>query len=397
MRLHMHTSRMSVVRRQVSVTILLAGGLLAGACRGDAPVTDAEAEVHSENEGVTLDTAAIRFSGIQVATVDSVTTTGLEVTGSIAYDANRVSHIGARTDGRIVQMRADLGTSVAAGQVLAILESAAIGQLRAEERQFEELARIARENFAREQRLADQGISSRKELLDAEAELRRNEAALRSAEEQLRVLGAGHGTDGQFGVGGQFGVASPFAGVVVAREASLGEMADPADTLFTVADLSRLWIELDIYERDLSRVKAGQPVAVAVTAYPGRTFPGRIVYVGAILDPLTRTVRARVEIPNPGAALKPGMFATAIVQVGGSGVASAVVPESAVQELEGRKVVFVPGDAAGEFRPVRVTIGATLDGDRVVILSGLSPGSRVVTTGAFALRSELAKGEIGDH
>ncbi|MDX2208704.1 MAG: efflux RND transporter periplasmic adaptor subunit [Gemmatimonadales bacterium] len=397
MSLHLHTIRKSAVHRHVSLAILLAGGLVAGSCGGDVPVTDAEAEVHSETEGVTLDTVAIRLSGIQLAVVDSVTTTGLEVTGSITYDANRVSHIGARTNGRIVQMRADLGTRVAAGQVLVILESAAIGQLRAEERQFEELVRIARENHAREQRLSEQGISSRKELLDAEAELRRNEAALRSAEEQLRVLGAGHGTDGQFGVGGQFGVAAPFAGVVVAREASLGEMADPSDTLFTVADLSRLWIELDIFERDLANVRTGQTVTVAVTAYPGRTFPGRIVYVGAIVDPVKRTVRARVEIPNPGGALKPGMFATATVQVGGTGAASAVVPQSAVQELQGRKVVFVPGDAAGEFRPVRVVVGATLDGDRIIILSGLAPGSRVVTTGAFALRSELAKGEIDDH
>lgn len=404
-------SRRPSARPFILSTLFLVGAVALGACTGEdatppdpaaeaaqgPPGSTPAAEEHAEENIVRLDTASLRLSGVQVSTAESIATTGLQVTGSITYDANRVSHIGSRTNGRIVEMRADLGTRVERGQVLAILESADIGQLRAEERQFEELVRIAGENYAREQRLAEQGISSRKELLDAEAELRRNEAALRSAEEQLRVLGAGHGTNGQFGVGGQFGVAAPFAGVVVARDASLGEMADPADTLFTVADLSRLWIELDIFERDLARVRVGQAVAVTVTAYAGRAFPGRIVYVGAVLDPVKRTARARVEVPNANGLLKPGMFATATVQVGGAGPAITVVSQAAVQELEGRKVVFVPGDTPGEFRSVPVEVGETLDGGRVVILSGLAPGSRVVTVGAFALRSELAKGEIGEH
>lgn len=364
--------------------------LEAGAASGEHAEDSAAGEDH-EGEELVLDTTAIRLGGIQVTEAGSITTTGLAVTGTIVYDANRVSHIGSRTSGRIVAMRADLGARVRRGQVLALLESAEVGQIRAEERQAEELVQIARENFAREERLADQGISSRKELLDAEAELRRNEAALRSAETKLRVLGAGHGT------GGQFGVAAPFAGIVVARDASLGEMAEPADTLFTVADLSRLWIELDVFERDLARVKAGQPVEIAVTAYPGRTFPGRIVYVGDVLDRVKRTVRARVEIVNADGVLKPGMFATANIQTGGGGPAVAVVPQGAIQDLEGRKVVFVPGDRPGEFRALPVELGATLDGDRVIIRRGLAPGSPVVTAGAFALRSELSKDEVGEH
>jgi cobalt-zinc-cadmium efflux system membrane fusion protein len=174
-------------------------------------------------------------------------------------------------------------------------------------------------------------------------------------------------------------------------------MATPADTLFTVADLSEVWIELDIFERDLARVGRGQSVAVMVAAYPSRTFPGRIVYVGDVLDPARRTVRARVEIPNLESALKPGMFATASIQVGGGGPPLAVVPQDALQMIEGRRVVFVPGDTPGEFRVVPVEVGETIDGGRVVISSGIAPGSRVVTAGAFALRSELSKAEIGEH
>ena len=398
-------TRLSNTLRPTSVALLLAYLLVFTSLACGEPAAEgsgepsaaagatAAADSTAESDVVVLDTTSIRLGGIRVATVDSITTSGLQVTGSITYDANRVSHVGSRTDSRVLTVRADLGSRVASGAALAILESADVGQLRAEERQGEELVAIARENFAREQRLEAQGISSRKELLLAEAELRRSEAALRSTEERLAVLGAAH----DHGAGAEYSLVAPFAGTVVARNASLGEVVGPADVLFTVADLSVVWIELDIFERDLSRVRAGQSVVVTVTAYPGRRFPGRVAYVGEILDTTKRTVRARVEVPNANTALKPGMFATASIQVGGGGPAMAVVPQAAVQEVDGRQVVFVPGDAPGEFRPVPVEVGEAVDGGRVIILSGLRPGSRFVVTGAFALRSELAKGEIGEH
>lgn len=393
-------------RGRRTVTVLPVGLALAmllvgtAACGGgekapagaDSARAEAEEGRHAEGEDVvTLDTAGITAAGIRVAPAQAISSSGLPVTGSITYDANRVSHIGARIDGRIVALRADIGQRVRAGQPLAILESAEVGRIRSEEREAGELVRIARENYAREQRLERQGISSRKELLDAEADLRRAEAAQRSAEEGLRVLGAGHG------VGGQFAAVSPFAGVIVARDASLGEMASPTDKLFTVADLSRVWIELDVFERDLPRVRSGQQVLVSTTAYPGRSFPGRIVYIGDVVDPAKRTVRARVEVPNRELALKPGMFARAQIQVGTAGPTLAAVPQDAVQEVEGKKVVFVPGDKPGEFRAVPVEVGEPLEGNRVLLRGGLAPGTLVVVAGAFALRSELARGEIGEH
>ena len=377
---------------------LLSAGAAAMACgkgakdaSDSASATQASGAKHADEGVVRLDTAGMRLGGIQVGAVEVITTSGLPVTGTITYDANRVSHIGSRTDGRVLALRAALGAAVGRGQSLAVLESPEVGQIRAEEREAEELVKIASENFAREGRLAEQGISSRKELLVAEAELRRAQASLRSAQVKLQVLGAAH----DHGEGGRFTLVAPFSGVVVAREANVGEMATPADTLFTVADLSRVWIELDIFERDLARVREGQSVLVSVTAYGRRTFPGQIVYVGEVLDAARRTVRARVEIQNQGGALKPGMFATASIQVGAGGAAVVVVPQDAVQEVEGKQVVFVPGSKAGEFRVQAVEVGDQVDGKRVAIRAGLTPSSRIVVAGAFTLRSELAKAEIG--
>ena len=386
----------SCSRRWAFVALTMSLATLAACGGDDAPAEDtaaAEEAEHAEGEEkiVKLDTTQMRLSGVQVGNAETVTSSALSVTGTITYDANRVSHIGSRTEGRVIALRADLGRRVSRGQVLVELESPDVGELRADQEEAEALLKIASENYAREQRLEQQGISSRKELLEAEADLRRGEASLRSARSRLDVLGATHGT------GGHFDLLAPFGGVIVGRDVSLGEMATPADTLLTIADLSRLWIELDVFERDLARVRVGQPVAVSVTASPGRTFPGRIVYLGDILDPTKRTVRARVEIPNLGGALKPGMFANAAIDVGAGGPVFAAVPAAAIQEVEGKKVVFVPGDSAGHFRPVPVEVGEQLEGGRVTILAGLEPGARVVIAGAFTLRSELAKGEIGEH
>lgn len=399
---------MTIPQKHCARALIILATLTAMACGGDAEAPNPEigavgdsqvaiaapgeaGEKEAGHDVVVLDTAAVRVSGIRVAAAGVLTSTRLPVTGTITYDANRVSHVGSRTEGRVVEVRADLGMRVGRGQVLLHLESPQVGQIRAMEREAEALVRIARENFAREQRLERQGISSRKELLVAEADLRRAEASLQSAEAQLQVLGAGHGD------GGHFDIPSPFAGIVVGRDVSLGEMAGPGDTLLTIADLSRVWIELDVFERDLARVRVGQPVVVTTTAYPQRTFPGRIVYVGDILDPMKRTVRARVQIPNTDGALKPGMFATANIQIGAGSAPRVVLPLDAVQEVNKRTVVFIPGAKPGEFRATPVELGDSLGDGRVVILSGVQAGQRVVVAGAFTLRSELAKGEIGDE
>jgi cobalt-zinc-cadmium efflux system membrane fusion protein len=140
----------------------------------------------------------------------------------------------------------------------------------------------------------------------------------------------------------------------------------------------------------------GQPVTVATAAYPGRRFPARIVYVGDVIDVERRTVRARVEVNNPGGSLKPGMFATALIDIGG-GNRIIVVPRDAVQEVEGRQIVWVPGARPGEFRMQPVELGASVDDQRVQIRSGLTEGQQIVVAGAFTLKAELSRAEFGGH
>lgn len=371
--------------------------LLTAACGGGtadaAPEEEHDEHAEEADPGaavVELDSAGLAMAGLAFAEADTVQSTVLPATGAITYDQNRVSHIGPRTEGRILSLQADLGDRLRSGQVLAVLESPEVGATRADLHEAESMVEIARENYERERRLEEQGISSRRELLEAERELRQAEAALLRAGERLQALGAGHGE------GSQFTVTAPFEGVVVEKHATRGEVVGPSDQLFTVADLGRLWIELDVYERDLRRVALGQPVQVTTTAYPDRTFEGEIVYIGDILDAARRTVRARVEVENPGGALRPGMFARAGIRVSGSSTV-VVVPRQAVQTVEDRQVVWVPGDEPGHFTARPVEVGQTLEGNRIEVLSGLEPGERIVTEGAFTLKAQLSKGEFGGH
>lgn len=382
--------------RKTALTRLLAGPVVAAlvACSQSSDLPEDAVELQEEaSDGldrVYLDSAAFAMAGIELGNADTVRSAGLPATGSISYDQNRVSHIGPRTEGRIVALNVDLGARVRRGDVMAVLESPEVGATRADLHEAEALVKIARENHEREKRLETQGISSRKELLVAEAELRRAEASFLRATERLQAMGAEHGE------GGQFAVVAPFDGVVAEKHATRGEVVGPADQLFTFADLGRLWIELDIYERDLRRVSVDQPVSVTTAAYNDRTFDGRIVYIGDILDPARRTVRARVEVDNADALLKPGMFARADIRVS-SGEAVVVVPREAVQDVEGKQIVWAPGVAPGEFVAMPVETGRTIEDGRIEILAGLSAGDRLVTRGAFTLKAELSKGEFAGH
>jgi cobalt-zinc-cadmium efflux system membrane fusion protein len=210
-----------------------------------------------------------------------------------------VSHLGPRTEGYATEILADLGAEVEPGDLLAVLESPEVGAVRADLTESRTVLEIAEENYARIVRLEAQGITSRRDVLDAQADLRRAEAALLRAEQELAALGA---TEGE---GADFFVRAPFAGVVVERHAVRGEVVGPTDRMFTVAELDHLWIELDIYERDLSRVAVGQRVVVMAPAVPAKSFEGEVAYLAGILDPVRRTVDARVNVANPARDLRP--------------------------------------------------------------------------------------------
>jgi membrane fusion protein, heavy metal efflux system len=360
-----------------------------------------------------LDSTAQRLAGVRLLTIAPSTTGTLTANGTIGYDADRVSVVSSRAEARVISVRADLGQQVPASGVLATLESPDVGQTRGDLERARANVDVARRNYEREKRLFAESISPEKEMLDAEGAYRTAQADFNAASSKLRAVGA---TGGQ---GATFNLATPVSGTVVERNASPGQVVGPTTNLFTVADLSRVWITVDVYEGDLSRIRQGATATVVANALPNRTFSGNVTYAGGIVDSASHTFKVRVVVDNAERALRPGMFAqvsieTPVVkapsaQMSASDAASAgtsastrsvaptiVVPETAVQEVNGKQVVFVAGRTPGEFVARPVVLGPRAGNGMIVITSGLSAGDKIAVQGAFQLKSELTKASFGE-
>ena len=357
------------------------------------PTTD-EGKSATTDSIVTLDSAGLALAGIEVASVGNVAAGGLVVNGLITYDANHVSVVAPRTEGRVVDVRADLGSRVYAGTVLARIESREIGQMRGEVERATASLEVAQNTYEREKRLYEQSISSQKEMLEAQGEYRTALAEYNSAVAQMSGVGAGAGQ------GSIYGLTSPLAGTIVERNATPGQVVESSTNLFTVADLRYVWITVDVYESDISQIRHGATALVVPLALAGEVFRGRVTYAGGVVDTLSRTLKVRVEVENPGLRLRPGMFAQVRIEAPAkvpSDIGAAIlVPQLAVQDLNGRTVVFVPDGEPGRFAVREVSLGPTAGSGLVTITGGLGRGDSVVTKGAFQLKAELMKDSFGD-
>ncbi|MHB9021280.1 MAG: efflux RND transporter periplasmic adaptor subunit [Halothiobacillus sp.] len=310
------------------------------------------------------------------------------VTATIQANQDKLAHVAPRVPGRIVKVNASLGDRVKPGQALAFLDSIELGEARSSYLQAASESAVAQANFERAQRLNADNIIPEKDYLRARAEHEKARAALRAAGDKLRMMGVAP----EKLSGSVFPLTAPFAGTVIEKKAVLGELAQPDQSLFTVADLSILWIESDLFEKDLGKVKTGAQAAVTVSAYPGEVFKGRLTYISSTMDRETRTAKARVEVPNPDGRLKPEMFATVAIGTGGSAKAL-LVPEDAVLLLQGQPTVFIA--ERGGFEPRAVEVGERAQG-YIVLKSGAAAGESVVVSGAYALKARLLKSQIGD-
>lgn len=188
---------------------------------------------------------------------------------------------------------------------------------------------------------------------------------------------------------------TPQSGVVIEKMVQQGQYVNTGDPLFNIADLSTVWVEIEVYENEFTNIRIGQRVEIRSQSFPGRPFTGRISFIYPFLDPKTRTVKARVEMPNPGMKLKPDMFVNAIIKVPlGSAI---VVPVTAVIDTGKRQVVWVEA-SPGMFEPRDVQVGQQTD-DKVQILSGINPGDKVAVSGSYLIDSEsqLKGGGSVDH
>jgi cobalt-zinc-cadmium efflux system membrane fusion protein len=295
-----------------------------------------------------------------------------------------------------VDVRVSIGSAVKTGSVLAVLDSTELGQSKSEYLKSQTLLELAKANYEREKSLFDQKIAAKKDVLAAEAEYRKAEAEARTLHERLRLYGlSDQAISNLNNAPSQYTLNSPGPGVIVEREMTKGEVIEAGKKVLTISDLSIVWVLLNIYEKDLARVQRGSTVRIQTEAYPGEVFTGKVTYIGDVVDPQSRTLSLRVEVPNPKARLKPGMFATAEVVTGASSKQAMMIPSSAIQKIEGKPTVFVQ-EKDGSFAKRELELGRQAGG-RVEVKSGLNEHEQVVTEGSFTLKSELLKGEGEAH
>lgn len=311
----------------------------------------------------------------------------LDVVGQLDFNGNRHAQLSARGEALVLSVNVDIGDAVKAGQALVGLASSSVGAEQARLTAARTRLDTARSALERQRELSQSGVSPRKNAEEAQRELAAAQAEHDAARAALHATGAAAG-----GTGGRYVLAAPFAGTVIARDAVPGKAAMPDQVLIEVADLSTMWAQLDVPEADASQVRPGQPVRITLEGMRGETRAGTIARVGARVDPQSRTVPARVELPNPDQSLKAGVFLRATIEVAAEHEAL-LVPRPALQYAEGRTLVFVKKED-GLYEPVAVELGAS-DGDMVEVTSGLTPGAEVVTTAAFLLKTEILKGSIG--
>jgi cobalt-zinc-cadmium efflux system membrane fusion protein len=242
--------------------------------------------------------------------------------------------------------------------------------------------------------LVEKKIAARKDILQAETDFKTTQTELHTDEERLSLYGVSTSDlKGEDHKKPYLPVRSPIAGIITEKHAIVGELSDPSKSLYTVADLSTVWVLVDIHEKDLAKVHKGQAAIVSVSAFPDQKLKGRITYIADLVDEATRTVKARVAVANPGRKLKPEMFATVELALPADAAAVLSVPEEALQDVDGNKVIFVVDDKGVEFEPRKVNPGRAAGG-MVEIISGLNEGERYAIKGSFILKSELKKGEL---
>jgi cobalt-zinc-cadmium efflux system membrane fusion protein len=297
----------------------------------------------------------------------------LGVTGTVLPDISRTVPVITLASGRVVDIRARLGDTVQKDEVLLRVRSddVGLGFDAYEKAVHDEL--LARKQFDRAKDMYEHGAIAQQDLEVAQNAEEDALTTLDTTTEHLRLLG--NDPEKPKGI---VDIAAPITGVITDQEVTNASsvQAYSAPNPFTISDLTTVWVVCDVYENDMANVRLDEPVSIKLNAFPGRVFRGKVSNIGSILDPNIRTAKVRIEVPNPGLIMRPGMFATATL-FSSQKFTFTSLPASAVLHLHDRDWVFVP--TQGKFRRTEVTSGAPLQDNRQEILSGLQPGQQVVS------------------
>ena len=317
------------------------------------------------------------------------------IPGRLETNENRTARIGAPVTGRLVAIDGVVGQRVNRGEVLAQISSPELSSAQLAFLKAHSAEQLAQRAAERARRLLEADVIGAAELQRRDSELAVARAESQAARDQLRVLGLSSALIDRLMQTGQIIASAPITatktGTIIERRGALGQVVQPSDELFTVTDLGALWAVADVPEQEARQARTGQRVEVEVPALGDRRVEGAISYVSDLVNPETRTIRVRMELPNPSGEFKPAMLASMLLK--GPERERLVVPKSALVREENRDLVFV-AEEGERFRLRQVKLGMEV-GDSRVVLDGLRSDERIVTAGAFHLNNERRQLAVG--
>lgn len=320
----------------------------------------------------------------------------LQVTGTVQANQEQMQQVTPLISGRVERIEVQLGSHAREGAPLLTLSSQQIAELQGNLRAAEARLAEATATLNRTQQLVELGAGAGKDLVAAQAEQRTAEAQVEQVRGSLQALGAAPGASpNNAAATSTVVIRAPMSGTVIDRTVNAGTWIEAGKPVLTLANLSTVWVIVNVPEARLGVVRSGSPATISAAVLDAPRM-GRVSYIDPQIDQQTRTARVRVEVPNPNERLKLGMFVTVLLQgQTAAGATELTIPDAAVQQIGDRTVVFLATNQPARFQVRDVDLGDAVDGQRVV-RAGLGPGDRVVTVGAFVLKSQLLKGQFGE-
>jgi cobalt-zinc-cadmium efflux system membrane fusion protein len=395
------TAHARISRTACAVACLSA--LAAGACAGRGPSTDASAASAAPTAGVAPAAtspprpARLHLDAAQLGhiTVEELSTRAgggtIVATGTVEFNADRIARILAPVAGQVQDLRLNVGDDVRRGETLFVLSSREVASAIAEHLASQKDLDLAEKTFAMTKDLFEHDAASRIAMQQSENEVAKSRARVAQTGEVLRVLGFDDSAVADSAtLPSRVPIRAPLAGTVTERTITNGQFVGTESTpLMTIADLSSVWVQADVFERDLHSIAAGQKADVTTAAYPDDHFSAEVARVGTVVDAQTRTAKIRFVTANPGLRLKPGMFTTATLQIPG-GTSTLTAPAKAVFVEDGRSFMYVQ-TGAGEFERREVQVAAA-GVNRVQVTRGVGAGDRIVSEGVLLLRARETDG-----
>jgi membrane fusion protein, heavy metal efflux system len=359
-----------------------------------APAPHQEQQRDSSEDIIRFTDSQIKEFGITTESAASGTLRmDMVLPGEVVLNADRVAHVVPRVSGVVREVRKNLGDTVRGGEVMAVLESRELADSTAALLAARQRVSLAQSSYEREEQVWRKKISPEQDYIEAKNKLAEANIELHTAEQKLRALGfsneyiaqlPGRRDEGTI----LYQIAAPFEGTVIEKHINIGEVLKDDSPAFLVADLSVVWVNLDVQQKDLPLIRVGQAASIGI-GNEAANIAGRIQFLDPIATETNRTIHARVVVPNADGRLRPGLFVTGRILAQSIQV-PVLIPNEALVMADGKMCVFVKFKDA--FRPQAVTIGHT-DGQKTEILQGLAPGQRYVAKGAFTLKSEMEKPE----